>query len=190
MQLADQDIIFFQKPANWRGAPAYELTIVVDAHEKPANLNNIAINSGALHLLSPKEEIVPLKTILQIGEGFPLVGLFHTFIYRPFDKCSTYHMSIFPSQFQRFADFGIGVRWSKFDLDKLQALHRALIGLVRKMDQEVTIFGATIADDSQRFVLPSVSGRAICLDKDLAELLHLDGKPLSIPLAHFVAVNF
>src|ERR1700722_675439 len=152
MQLSDSDHLFFQQPANWRGALTYDLTVVVAQEIELIRLHQAAIKCGALHLLSGSADSVPIKTILQVSPDAPLIGLFHTFIYRPFLHCSTYQMSIFPSQFQRFADFAIGTQWSKFDPGKVAALHLVLLNIVNCLAAEVKVLNATIADQSQEWL--------------------------------------
>jgi hypothetical protein len=190
IQLSDPDIVFFQNPVNWRGAPTYDVTVVVDQEISLVALNEAAIKCGDLHLLSNGPDVVPIKTVLPVSPDMPLIGLFHTFIYRPYLGCSTYQMSIFPSQFQRFADFAIGSPWSKFDPAKVIALHTVLIEMVNSMAREVTVLHATIADQSQEWVPPSVVQQGICLDKQVAKILDLRGKPQTAPHDKLVAIDF
>lgn len=189
IHLSDSDIVFFEKPANWRGALTYDLTVAVAKEIDLPHLNQAAIKCGALHLLSGSTEGVPIKTILQVSPEMPLIGLLHTFIYRPYQECSTYQMSIFPSQFQRFTDFAVGTQWSKLDQLKVVALHTVLINIVNCMAAEVKVLNATIADQSQEWLPPSEVAQAICLHRAVAEILKLKGRLLAAPNHHMVAIE-
>jgi len=189
IRLSDSDIVFFEKPANWAGALTYDLTVAVAIESDLHRLNQAAIKCGALHLLSGSAQTVPIKTILQVLPEMPLIGLFHTFIYRPYLECSTYQMSIFPSQFQRFADLPLGTKWSRFDPVKLAALHTVLMEVVNSMARDVTVLNATIALQSEEWLPPAVVLQGICLDKRVAKILNLMGKPLAAPNDKLVAVD-
>jgi hypothetical protein len=98
-------------------------------------------------------------------------------------------MSIFPGQFQRFADFAIGTPWSKFNKLKVAALHTVLLNIVNGMAAEVTVLNATIASQSKEWLPPSEVEQAICLDKAVAAILNLNGTPLPAPNEDMIAIE-
>ena len=130
VKLTEEEKKYFEDEEVWGYGPCYNLTLCIEREHPPEEVSKTLLQKLALTLWKGSARELPLFTVMK-KPGAPPLGFIHTYVHRPELRFSSYQLSIYPEQFERYVGSAPYERPFEMDTKRFQLLHDKLFDLVK-----------------------------------------------------------